>query len=195
LTFYPFFAILPLKLIHLGGEVMRKLEVLDKEIMTIAIRQEIMRSEESRYDHRLHGVLLVCQGISCREVAGFLGQNPRTVQRWVRRFNDRGFAGLSEMERPGRPSRLKEEYWDQLEDDLRKHPNEFGYRQNLWDGKLLSHHLFEQYGLKTGVRQCQRIFRQMGFRFRKPRPVIANADPEAKRRYKKITEVGQKRGN
>jgi len=174
---------------------MRKLEVLDKEIMIVAIRQEIMRSEESRYDHRLHGVLLVSQGISCRRVAGFLGQDPRTVQRWVKRFNDHGFAGLSEAERPGRPSRLKEEYWDQLQDDLHKHPKEFGYRENLWDGKLLSHHLSEQYGLKTGIRQCQRIFRQMGFRFRKPRPVIANADPEAKLRYKKTTAVGQKRGN
>lgn len=174
---------------------MRKLEVLDKEIMAIAIRQEITRSEESRYDHRLHGVLLVCQGFSCRQVAGFLAQDPRTVQRWVKRFNDRGFAALAELERPGRPSTLKEQYWEQLQYDLRKHPGEFGYRQNLWDGKLLSHHLSEQYGLKTGVRQCQRIFRQMGFRFRKPRPVIANADPEAKKRYKKTTALSQKRGN
>jgi transposase len=175
--------------------MMRKLEVLDKEIMAIAVRQEIMRSEESRYDHRLHGVLLVCQGFSCRQVAGFLGQDPRTVQRWVKRFNDRGFAGLVEQERPGRPSKMKEEHWDQLPDDLHKHPKEFGYTQNLWDGKLLSHHLVEQYGVKIGVRQCQRIFRQLGFRFRKPRPIIANADPEAKKRYIKNSTTGKKPQN
>jgi len=174
---------------------MRKLEVQDKEIMAIAIKQEIMRSEESRYDHRLHGVLLVCQGFSCRQVAGFLGQDPRTVQRWVTRFNDRGFAGLAEFERPGRPSKLKEGYWDQLQYDLRKHPGDFGYAQNLWDGRLLSHHLSEQYGIKIGIRQCQRIFHHMGFRFRKPRPVIASADPEAKERYKKTAAFGQKRRN
>jgi transposase len=110
---------------------MRKLEILDKEIMTVAIRQEILRSDESRYTHRLHGVLLVCQGISCSLVVGSLGQDPRTFQRWVKRFNDRGFAGLVEMERPGRPSRLKELHWDRLQNDLRKHPNEFGYQQNL----------------------------------------------------------------
>jgi transposase len=174
---------------------MRKLEVLDKDIMTIAIQQEIMRSEESRYDHRLHGVLLVCQGFSCRQVAGFIGQDPRTVQRWVTRFNSRGFAGLAEEERPGRPSRFSEEDWDQLQDDLHKHPKEYEYRQNLWDGKLLSHHLSEQYGIKIGVRQCQRIFRQLGFRFRKPRPVIASADPELKKRYKKTETAGPKRWN
>lgn len=164
---------------------MRKLEVQDKDIMAIAIRQEIMRSEESRYDHRLHGVLLVCQGFSARQVAGFLGQDSRTVQRWVKRFNDHGFAGLVEVERIGRPSRLKEECWQQVETDLRRHPKEFNYGQNLWDGRLLSHHLSEQYGLNIGIRQCQRIFRQMGFRFRKPRPVIAKADQDQKKRYKK----------
>ena len=45
---------------------MRKLQVEDAEVrMLIAIQQEIARSEESRYDHRLHGLLLVTTGQSC----------------------------------------------------------------------------------------------------------------------------------
>jgi len=164
---------------------MRKLEVEDKEIMQIAIRNEIARSEESRYDHRLHGVLLVSQGLSCRKVGDYLGQNPVTVQRWVKRFNNKGFAGLYEGERCGRPSRIDTLQWSELESDLRKSPQEFGYGQNLWDGKLLSHHLSVCYGVELGTRQSQRIFRQMGFRRRKPRPLIAHADPEAQRVFKK----------
>ena len=34
---------------------MRKLKVQDAEIMKIALQQEIVRTEEARYDHRLHG--------------------------------------------------------------------------------------------------------------------------------------------
>ena len=34
---------------------MRVLLVKDGEIMQIALQQEILRSEESRYDHKLHG--------------------------------------------------------------------------------------------------------------------------------------------
>lgn len=49
---------------------MRKLEIADPEIMRIAIQQEIARSDESRYDHRLHGLLLVAGGQSCQQVAG-----------------------------------------------------------------------------------------------------------------------------
>jgi len=40
---------------------MRKLEISDAEVMGIAIRQEIERNEEARYDHRLHGLLLVAK--------------------------------------------------------------------------------------------------------------------------------------
>jgi transposase len=161
--------------------------------MRIAIRQEIVRSEESRYDHRLHGVLLVSQGLSCRRVAEYLGQDAVTVQRWVGRFNERGFAGLQEIERPGRPRSLNEPRWSRLEADLRRSPGDFGYGQNLWDGKVLSHHLQQRYGVDLGVRQCQRLFRQMGFRRRKPRPLIAQADPTAQAAYKKTAPHGQRR--
>lgn len=164
---------------------MRKLEISDQEIMTMAVQQEILRSEESRYDHRLHGILLITQGLSCYEVARVLGQNPRTIERWVRRFEKSGFSGLYEGEREGRPRRLNEDQWEAVNRDLRRSPRDFGYRQNIWDGKLLSHHMEISHNVSLGVRQCQRLFRQMGFRLRKPRPVIAHADPAAQAAFKK----------
>jgi len=164
---------------------MRKLTVDEAEIMSLAVQQEIARSEESRYDHRLHGVLLVSRGLNCHHVAEYLGQDPVTVQRWINRFNERGFAGLQEGERTGRPRILTELQWADIETDLRRSPAEFGYAQNMWDGKMLSHHLYQRFNVRLGVRQCQRLFRQMGFRRRKPRPLIAQADPEAQAAYKK----------
>ena len=159
--------------------------------MKVAIQQEILRSDESRYDHRLHGVLLVSHGLDCYTVADCLGQNATTVQRWVHRFERSGFAGLREGERPGRPGRLSELDLAGINEDLRKNPRELGYSQNLWDGKLLSHHLHSIYGIDLGVRQCQRLFRRLGFRRRKPRPVIAKADPEDQAAFKKTRRPGQ----
>jgi transposase len=172
---------------------MRPLQVEDTELMTIAIQQEISRSEEARYDHRLHGVLLVGQGLSCLETAQLLGQNPVTVHRWVHRFNYGGFAGLYEGERPGRPSCLSDKQWEGLDRDLRRAPRDWGYEQNLWDGKLLAHHLTLHYDVRLGVRQCQRIFGRLGFRLRKPRPEIAKGDPLAQARYKKTPPPGRRR--
>lgn len=169
---------------------MRRLEIKDAEIMKVAVQQEISRSEESRYDHRLHGVLLVCAGKSCYEVATLLGHSARTVEYWVERFEHSGFAGLYEGERPGRPKSLDDKKRGQIGKDLRRSPRELGYEQNLWDGKLLSHHLSKRHGIDLGVRQCQRLFSDLGFRKRKPRPVIAQSDPALKRAYKKTASSG-----
>ena len=40
---------------------MRKLQVRDADIIRLAVQDEIQRSEESRYDHHLHGILMVCE--------------------------------------------------------------------------------------------------------------------------------------
>ncbi|MCG5077995.1 helix-turn-helix domain-containing protein [Paraburkholderia tagetis] len=174
---------------------MRKLEIADAEIMQLAIRQEIERSEESRYDHRLHGVLLVSCGYSCTEVGQLLGQAATTVQRWVGRFERDGFDGLREGDRPGRPRALDESQWHRVEADLRKTPREFGFEAGLWDGSLLSEHLRKNYGVRLGVRQCQRLFGQMGFRLRKPRPQVAQSDPARVAAVKKTPAPGKARGH
>ena len=93
--------------------------------------------------------------------------------------------GLHDETRSGRPSRIPESVVEEIDKDLRKNPGEFGYHQNLWDGKLLSHHLHEKYALLIGVRQAQRLFHKLGFRQRKPRPVISRGDPVAQEAFKK----------
>jgi transposase len=173
---------------------MRPLEIADADIIRIAIQNEIQRSEESRYDHRLHGVLLSCSGMSSCDIAALLGQSPRTIQYWIHRFQAHGFAGIQEGERTGRPPALSESALQAVGQDLRREPRLLGYPQTLWDGKLLSHHLKTLYQIDIGIRQCQRLFHQLGFLRRKPRALIAQADPEAKAAYKKTPKTGPKRG-
>jgi hypothetical protein len=82
---------------------MKALQIRNAQTMRIAVQQEIGRSDESRYDHRLHGVLLVCQGHSCYDVGEWLGEHPTTIERWVHRFEGIGFNGLREGPREGLP--------------------------------------------------------------------------------------------
>jgi transposase len=155
---------------------MQRLEIKNVDIMKVSIQQEIARSEDSRYDHRLHCVLLVCQGLSCPEVSKILGDSPRIIEYWVKDFNEKGFEGLREEKRSGRPSVIDSTSLSHIYSDLRQNPISFGYTQNLWDGKMLSHHLKEKYDIKLGVRQCQRLFNQLDFRLRKKFPVTAKSD-------------------
>src|SRR5713101_5854461 len=106
------------------GMAMRKLQIEDAEVMRLAIQQEISRNEEARYDHRLHGMLLVSAGQSCREVARLFGEDATTVQRWVRRFERGGLEALREGERPGRPRMLDARQWRKLATELRRTPRE-----------------------------------------------------------------------
>ena len=172
---------------------MKPLTIKDAETVVLGLQDEIRRSEESRYDHRLHGVLLVAQGMSCRQVSELLGDAPRTVAYWVHRFERDGLGGLTEEERPGRPRRLSEEQLRSIDEALRRQPSEWGLTGNLWDGKTLSAYVNHHWKVSLGTRQCQRLFRQLGFRLRKPRPLIANANPEDQARVKKTSPPGQQR--
>src|SRR5438552_968191 len=85
---------------------MKPLTIADAATIVVGLQPDIQRSEESRYDHRLHGVLLVAQGMTCPEVGRLLGDAPRIVEYWVRRFGEKCLAGLTQGEQSGRPSRL-----------------------------------------------------------------------------------------
>jgi len=164
---------------------MKKTQISDAKTVILILQDEIRRSYEARYDHRLHAILMVAQGMSCRKVAELLGDAPRTVAYWVSRFESEGLSGLADTDRPGRPSRLDEQQIKLIEKALRSHPSQYGLTGNLWDGKLLSRFIEQQFGVVFCVRQCQRLFRQLGFRLRKPRPLIAKADPEQQEAFKK----------
>lgn len=153
---------------------MRKLQIHDSGVVRIAIQREIGRSAESRYDHRLHGLLLLTAGCSCREVAELFGEDETTVQRWVHRFEHGGVPALHESDRPGRPRSLGPVQWRELQTNLQKSPRDFGLAAASWDGPSLSEHLRRRFGVRLGVRQCQRLFRQMSFRARESR----QANPE-----------------
>ena len=170
---------------------MKPLTIGDAETVVLGLQDEIRRSEESRYDHRLHGVLLVAQGMSCRQVSELLGDAPRTVAYWIHRFERDGLGGLTEEERTGRPRRLSEKQIRSIDEALRGQPTDFGLAGTLWDGKTLSAYLKSRWDVNLGTRQCQRLFRKLGFRLRKPRSLIAHASPEEQAQVKKTPPAGK----
>jgi transposase len=172
---------------------MKALTISNQEEMILALQDEIRRSPDARYDHRLHGVLLVAEGMSCRQTAEVLGDSHGTVVNWVRRFEESGFGGLSDQEGRGRRSRLRPAQMKQVETALRRSPVDYGLPAQLWDGPLLSSFLEKQFGVTLRARQCQRMFRRLGFRLRKPRPEIAQADPLLQAAVKKTPAPGKKR--
>lgn len=164
---------------------MKNLTIPDAPLIIMGLQDEIHRNKDARYDHRLHAVLLVARGNSCKQVAEYLGDSLRTVQSWVNAFNKDGLEGLMEAEHSGRPARLTDDQMDLISAALRRSPIDFGLPGDIWDGKTLSAFIQERFQLTIGVRQCQRLFRELGFRYRKPRPMILGSSAEAKEDFKK----------
>ncbi|MDE0658813.1 MAG: helix-turn-helix domain-containing protein [Gammaproteobacteria bacterium] len=126
------------------------------------LRREVRRSAASRYEHRLHGLLLMASGLGPTQVAELFGEDPRTLRRWANTLEDQGLPGLRDSSRPGRPPSLDAHKRTELRHDLDAPPSAFGLSGDTWNGKLLASHLRESYGTNLGVRQCQRLLRRIG---------------------------------
>ena len=168
----------------------KRIAIPDAETFVAAIQDEISRTREGRYSHRLHVVLYVLQGASSYEAVRLYGDSARAIEYWVHRLLSNGLAGLWEGDRTGRPSRLSVADQERLRSEIRLSPRELGYDQNLWDGLLLSHHLKEHYAVSLGVRQCQRLFHQLGFTLQRPRREAREADPLQQEAFKKTSPNG-----
>lgn len=169
---------------------MKRIIIPDAETFIAAIQDEISRTPQGRYFHRLHVVLYVLKGDSSYEVARFYRHSPRTIQYWVHRLLSNGLAGLWDKNRPGRPAQLSQSEQEKLRNEIRCSPRELAYDRNLWDGLLLSHHLKEHYGVTLSVRQCQRLFHQLGFTLQRPRREASEADPLQQEKFKKTSTDG-----
>ena len=146
--------------LDLERKEMRRLQVTGTKELEKIIRSELRRSSRARYDHRLHGVLLVCRGLSCQEVGEIMGEHGSTIQRWFHRFRYLGLSGLKECGRSGRPGKLTENQFQSIKTDLQNPPSHSGMSHDCWNGRLLSQYIEDKYGMLIGIRQCQRIIKR-----------------------------------
>jgi len=165
----------------------RRISIPDAEVFKAAIQDEISRTPEGRYFHRLHAVLNILDGASSHDTSRLYGDSPRAIEYWVQRLTSKGLPGLLDGNHPGRPARLSVRELAKLRKDISRSPRELGYNQNLWDGLLLSHHLTQKYSISLSVRQCQRLFHQLGFSLQRPRRKASEADAPQQEAFKKTT--------
>jgi transposase len=169
---------------------MKRLVIEKKEGITFEIQRYFENNEEARFIHRLHGVLLFAnkEDESCDSIGALFGNSPRTVSNWIRKVNETGdIESLRSKPQSGRPPRLNQIQKEELKEVLQKSPEKSGMPCNLWDGKSLSAYIEEHYGIGLKVRACQRLFHELGFSLKRPRPVVARANEEKKTEAKKTS--------
>lgn len=125
-------------------------------------------SDEAVYLFRVFAVNMVLAGTPASQVGASAGYTKAAVTGWVKTVDEKGFEALRPQQHPGRPSKLTEVQLKEIDAAIQKDPKEYGFK--VWDGPSLSTHIKKKYAIDISVRQCQRLFRNLGYSHIRPQP-------------------------
>ena len=142
-------------------------------------------SDESVFLFRVFAVNMVLSGTPASQVGASAGFTKAAVTGWVKTVDEKGFEALRPQKRPGRPSKLTEQQLKELDTVIQTDPKEYGLK--VWDGPSLSSYIKAKYSVDIGVRQCQRLFRTLGYSRIRPQPYPSKGyeDTEERKAFKK----------
>lgn len=142
-------------------------------------------STDPKYYFRVFSVNLVLSGMSAVEVAEKAGVTRSAVSDWVKTADERGFDALKTVKPSGRRPKLCKTQREEIDAILKKNPNDYGYK--VWDGPSLSDLIKKKYHINLSIRQCQRLFHELGYSRIRPQvfPSKEYEDTEAREDFKK----------
>lgn len=152
----------------------------------LAEGQAIMSStDESRFLFRVFAVNMVLAGTPASEVGASAGYTKAAITGWVKTVDEQGFEALRPQQRAGRPRKLTSDQLKEIDQVLQDDPKNFGYK--VWDGPSLSAYIKSKYDVDMGVRQCQRLFHNLGYSRIRPQPYPSKGceDTEEREAFKK----------
>jgi transposase len=142
---------------------------------------ELKRLERAEKDadraKRLRIIILGIEGWTAPAVAMAVGLTRRICQRWVRRYNEEGLAGLDD--RRGRESRLPltSEEQEQVCRCLDAGPTEKDEVCSL-RGKDVQRILAQEFNVLRSLASVYHLLHRLGYSYLRPRPRHRKADPE-----------------
>ena len=174
---------------------MQRLSIENPKKIERQINELINNDSEAKFIYRLCSLKMFLNDpeASAEKLGKIMQASPRTIANWIHAINSsERIEVLRDKEKPGRSPRLTEDQYSELREIIEKHPSEAGLEANLWDGKSLSYYIKKKYGIDLQTRQCQRIFKKLGFTLKRGRTMVANGDPIKKKVFKKTSVNSQK---
>jgi transposase len=145
-------------------------------------RRRLARAVESCPDartfRRLQAVLLVARGRAVPDVARLADLKPWAVYAWVRRYlASRRPETLTDHPRSGRPPAATAITDARIVRQFRRDPLRLGYDTTGWTVALLAAHLSRTHDCTITPGTLRRRMRRLGLRWKRPRYVYADKDP------------------
>ena len=140
----------------------------DPELLLQTGKEIMSSSDESRFHFRVFAVNMVLSGCSASQIGEMAGVSKAAVTGWVKIADEQGFDALKPKRRSGRPRKLTDEQRSSIDTVLQSDPKDFGFK--VWDGPSLSAYIEDQFGISFSIRQCQRLFHELGYSHIRPQP-------------------------
>ena len=143
------------------------------------------KEKNSKLKERYHALFLMHEFINCTTVAELIKKSRKTIQTWVKIFNESGLEAIAPNSPPGRPSRLSQDQKEELKLDIMTHPRELNYEFSDWEGKSVAEHIHIKFGVVLTVRAAQKLLHALGFSLQRPKYKFPKADPEKQEEFVK----------
>ena len=127
---------------------------------------------------RLQSILWTAQGVAATTIAVLTGSCLKSIYNHTHCYlSTHQVALLTDTFRSGRPLTASCITINRIELALQRDPLKLGYHTNVWTVSLLAHYLNEKYSCSISERTLRRRMKAMGLRFKRPRYVYAEKDP------------------
>ena len=153
------------------------------------LQRALKEVSEKRIFVRLKAVLLFVQGMDIQLVATLLDKSVQIIYRWIKLYLKNHKPGdLFDAPRSGRPPAAREITDKRILRELKRNPLHLGYNTTVWTVALLTEHLNIRYGSSIAPRTLRRRMKQVGLRFKRPRYVYSEKDPNRAQKKGRLSE-------
>jgi transposase len=154
---------------------MIKLTLNDQERRQL--EETFQTTPNARLRARCQAILMAHRGRRHRHIAEDLGVSVRTIQRWLRIYQTKRFAGLKIRWVPGRRPRLPEALASAILTWITQGPPGCGLDRANWTYAELAAHLYSTHGITVSASTMRAFCTRHGVRPYRPTYQYLKADP------------------
>jgi transposase len=159
-----------------------------------AFRQET----DPKYRDRIQVVRLANRDRPHKDIAQDLAVTPRTVQRWLNAYLERGLDGLRPRKAKGAAGKIPAELADEVKRWVIEGPAAQGLDRANWTHEELADHLLKTKGIRTSRPAVGRFCRKLGIRLYRPSYHYERGKPEKQAQARQdlagLKKSGRRRG-
>jgi|SRR5262245_5790917 len=157
------------------------------------LERQFRQTDDRKLRDRLQIVLLAHKGRRHQDIAADLGVAPRTVQRWLNAYLDRGTGGLRPRKAKGAAAKVPAALADEVRGWVIGGPAACGLDRANWTHEELADHLLKAHGIRASRAAVGRFCRKLGIRVYRPGYRYLRGDPD-KQALARAEQAELKRG-